>query len=348
MKHNPVACFLLLLALSLNGCDRSIAPSPSPTSTSWYAVYFTDPEEPSAETFRGGVDQYLVEAINQAQRSVDVAIYDLNLWSLRDALIAAHQRGLQVRLVTESDNFDEAEIQELIEAGVPVLGDRREGLMHNKFVVIDGQEVCSGSLNFTTSDAYLNNNNLICITSPNLAQDYTVEFEEMFLDDHFGPDTRPNTPYPELEIDGTRLGIYFSPDDGTASHLIELINGAQRNIYFLVYSFTSDEIAQALAERHQAGVEIAGVLEQAQVASNAGTEFDNLRLAGIDVRLDGNPRNMHHKVIIIDERILVTGSYNFSASAEQRNDENTLVVYNPQLARLYLAEFERIFAQTQE
>jgi phosphatidylserine/phosphatidylglycerophosphate/cardiolipin synthase-like enzyme len=348
MNRGLVACPLLLLAISLSGCDRPTTPSSPPASTSWYAIHFTDPEDPSADTFRGGVDQYLVEAIDQAQHSIDLAIYDLNLWSLRDALIAAHQRGVQVRLVIESDNLDEPEIQELIEAGVPVLGDRREGLMHNKFLILDGQAVCSGSLNFTTSDAYLNNNNLICITSPHLAQDYTVEFEEMFLDDRFGPETRPDTPYPELEIDGTRLGVYFSPDDGTADRLVELIAGAQESIYFLAYSFTSDEIAQALIERRLAGLEVAGVLEQAQVASNAGTEFDNLRLAGIDVRLDGNPHNMHHKVILIDKRILVTGSYNFSASAEQRNDENTLVIYDPQLTRLYLTEFERIFAQTQK
>ena len=80
-----------------------------------------------------------------------MAIHFLDLWSIRDALIDAHRRGVAVRLVTESDNMHVPEIQEVREAGIPVLGDRREGRMHNKFVVIDRQEVWTGSLNLFIS-----------------------------------------------------------------------------------------------------------------------------------------------------------------------------------------------------
>ena len=62
---------------------------------------------------------------------------DLNLWSIRDALISAHRRGVDVRMVTDSDNMDEQEVQEIKAAGIEVLGDRHESLMHDKFVVID-------------------------------------------------------------------------------------------------------------------------------------------------------------------------------------------------------------------
>jgi phosphatidylserine/phosphatidylglycerophosphate/cardiolipin synthase-like enzyme len=79
------------------------------------------------------------------------------------------------------------------------------------------------------------------------------------------------------------------------------------------------------------------------VYSNFGTEFERLRTAGIDVRLDGNPDKMHHKVLLIDREIVITGSYNFSASAENNNDENTLVIHSTPLARRFLAEFQRIF-----
>jgi phosphatidylserine/phosphatidylglycerophosphate/cardiolipin synthase-like enzyme len=61
------------------------------------------------------------------------------------------------------------------------------------------------------------------------------------------------------------------------------------------------------------------------------------------VRLDGNPKSMHHKVIIIDGQIVVTGSYNFSKSAKTRNDENTLILHNSEIAKLYLDEFERVW-----
>jgi phosphatidylserine/phosphatidylglycerophosphate/cardiolipin synthase-like enzyme len=88
-------------------------------------------------------------------------------------------------------------------------------------------------------------------------------------------------------------------------------------------------------------------MDAGQVNSNQGTEYDPFRQAGLDVRLDGNPGLMHHKVIILDRSIVIAGSYNFSASAEERNDENVVIIYNPDVAAQYLAEFQRVYTQAQ-
>lgn len=355
MKRSPFCRLLLLfvLAISISGCLiddvllKTTEPpvSPQVDSLDWITVYFTDPDWPGAQGFRGGPDDALAAAIRRAQLSVDMAAYNLNLWSLRDALLAAHKKGVTVRLVVESDNLDDSEIQDLIEAGIKVLGDRREGLMHNKFVIIDRLEVWTGSMNFTTTDAYLNDNNLLRIRSSRLAEDYAVEFEEMFVEDLFGPDSRTATPYPRLLIEGTPVEVYFSPDDGTLERLLDLVDAAQESIYFLAYSFTSDELAAAMLDRAADRVTVVGVFERSQYESNIGTEFDNFRLAGVAVYLDGNPRNMHHKIIIIDEKIVVTGSYNFSANAENLNDENTLIFNSPEIATLYMQEFQRVLGK---
>ncbi len=309
----------------------------------WYSLYFTRPE-PAARSFRDGPDAHLAAAIEQAVLSVDLAAMEFNLFSLRDALTSAHRRGVAVRVVTDSDYLDEAEIQDLIDAGIPVLGDRRESLMHNKFVVIDRQEVWTGSMNMTVNGAYRNNNNLVRIRSSRLAQNYAVEFEEMAGEDLFGSGSPANTPHPRLEEGGIALENYFSPDDGVQARLLELINQAQTSIHFLAFSFTSDELAAAIIARSQDGVAVRGVMEATQVRSNVGTEFENFQAAGLDVRLDGNPNNMHHKVIIIDNHTVITGSYNFSYNAENRNDENVLVIHSPEIAAGFLDEFERIFA----
>ena len=341
-----LACLLALSSGCLEPPGESTAQPGSETPTAgppWIEIFFTNPKSPSADSYRGGPDKNLAEAIDQSRLSVDIAAFDLNLWSVRDALIRAKKRGVTVRMVTESDNLDEQEIQDIKEAGIPVLGDRREGLMHNKFVVIDRAEVWTGSMNYTTTDGYLNNNNLVRIRSAKMAENYTTEFKEMFEDDLFGPDTRADTPYPKLEIEGSLVETYFSPDDHTASHLIELVNQAKQSVYFLAYSFTSDELADAMLSREQAGVTVAGVFEESQIYSNIGSEYDRLLQAGIDVRKDGNPHNMHDKVIIIDEAIVVTGSYNFSASAEQRNDENTIILHDTSSAAQFLAQFMQIF-----
>jgi len=313
--------------------------------TDWYSVYFTDPDDPKSQSLRGGPDRDLADAIGAARASVDIAVQQLDLWSVRDALIDAHRRGVSVRMVTESDYLDTEEIQQLVDSGIPVLGDRREGLMHDKFVVIDRYEVWTGSMNYTVSEGYRNNNNLIRIRSTKIAEDYSAEFTEMFDLDQFGPGSPSNTPYPAFTVNGTSLEVYFSPDDGVADRLERLIGDARESIYFMAFSFTSDELAQAILDRASAGVTVAGVMEASQYQSNFGTDYDKFRRAGLDVRLDGNRRNMHHKVIIIDQHTVITGSYNFTFSAENQNDENLIVIYSPEIAALFLKEFQKVFLQ---
>jgi phosphatidylserine/phosphatidylglycerophosphate/cardiolipin synthase-like enzyme len=345
--------FYLILAWMSSACLSLEWPGAAPSietqqpTREHYSIYFTNPEDPRAGSYRGGPDEALAQAINKARLSVDVAAHQLNLWSIRDALLSAARRGVTVRMVVESDYLDEPEIQRLKEAGIPVLGDRRESLMHNKFVVLDRAEVWTGSMNFTTSDAYRNDNNLIRIRSARLAENYSAEFKEMFELDLFGNNILAETPHPSLSLDGIRMEVYFSPDDGTAGEITRLIQAAQESIYFLAFSFTSDDIAQAITVKAKEGVRVAGVLEESQVLSNIGSEYELFRESGMDVRLDGNPRNMHHKVILIDERTVITGSYNFSANAEKRNDENSLVIHDPDIARIFMTEFERVYRDAQ-
>jgi phosphatidylserine/phosphatidylglycerophosphate/cardiolipin synthase-like enzyme len=203
-------------------------------------------------------------------------------------------------------------------------------------------------LNYTTGGVYKDNNNLIRIRSTQVAQDYSHEFEKMFTDGQFGPDKSASTPFPKLIIDGTLVDIYFSPEDRVARWILELVNGAQESIDFLAFSFTSNDIGDALIGRAKAGVKVRGVMDHGQVKTNQGTEYDPFQQAGLDVRLDGNSIGlMHHKVIIIDKKIVITGSYNFTNSAELSNDENMIVISNPQIAASYLDEFQKIFNQAQ-
>jgi phosphatidylserine/phosphatidylglycerophosphate/cardiolipin synthase-like enzyme len=308
----------------------------------WFELYFTDPTSPLSPQGTGGVDGPLVDAIDEARLSIDVAAYSISLNSVRFALINAHKRGVQVRVVMESTNMDRSDPQALIEAGIPVVGDNMDGLMHNKFMVIDKSEVWLGSMNFTDSGAYDDNNNMMRIHSTKIAEDYSVEFKEMFEDDMFGPDVVRQTPNPTVTIDGTKIDIYFSPDDGVINALVNLLNSAEESIYFLTFSFTSNELGEIIRAKDEAGLIIKGVMDEEQISSNQGTEFDPFRQAGIDVRIDGNAGQMHHKVFIVDEKIVVLGSYNFSQNAEVRNDENLIIVYNPVIAEQFMMEFDRV------
>jgi phosphatidylserine/phosphatidylglycerophosphate/cardiolipin synthase-like enzyme len=147
-----------------------------------------------------------------------------------------------------------------------------------------------------------------------------------------------------VNVDGIPLEIYFSPDDGVTAQIVSEIAQASQSIVFMAYSFTSDPIAEAMHQRAAAGVQVRGVFDESQNASNRGGEYDALKQAGYDVKLDGISGLQHSKVMIIDGKTVITGSFNFSASAENNNDENIIIIHDAGLAGQYLQAFEPVYA----
>ena len=321
-------------------------PTVSPTpSLAGVQVWFTDPLS-GRQT--GGPEQALLQAVAAARETIDMAIYNFTFDGLGDALIQASQRGVRVRLVMESEAMDKALPRRLQAAGIPVVGDQREGLMHNKFTVIDGQDVWTGSLNYTTASAYQDFNNLVRIHSTQAAQDYQAEFDQMFVNHRFGPDKQPVAPYPQINAGGVPVAIYFSPADGPAAHVLAELEQARQSIDFLAYSFTSDAISRAISERAKAGVAVRGVFDASQATTNTGGEYPRLKRAGLDVRRSAITGLMHDKVMIIDGQVVITGSYNFTASAENTNDENLVILRDAAIAGQYLRHFEEVYAHSKK
>ncbi|HFC91484.1 MAG TPA: DUF1669 domain-containing protein [Leucothrix mucor] len=302
-------------------------------------VYFSQPDSASANTLKGGPETRLIAAIDQARISVDVAIYELSLKNVTQSLIKAHQRDVRVRVLTDSDNFSWSQIQELSRAGIAVKGDQRSALMHNKFTVIDKKQVWTGSMNYTTNAAYHHDENLLQLDSIAAATNYSEEFEQLWGGIH----RQINASASVFTVKNSTVQIYFSPDDHfRAQHLIPLLRSAQKSVHFMAFSFTSTDITTALSNLKQQGVEIKGVVDAGQAGSSYA-QYKDLKNENIDVLLDGNSKKLHHKVMIIDNRYVVTGSYNFSQSAETRNDENSVIVDNSNLATRYEQEFKRVY-----
>ncbi len=339
--------FLLWGLQELTGGEKPLYEPPPVDDNGTITAYFTFPRYPDNSTpHEGSIDATLAAAIDQATTSVDVAAFELNLPSVTRALVKASERGVRVRLVTDSDYADDLGPETLLEHSIPVVFDERDAFMHDKFVVIDGRQVWTGSWNLTDNGTYRNNNNVVVLNAEAVARDYETEFEEMFTQHAFGPESPANTPYPVVRIGGTEVEIYFSPEDRVKEHLLPVIQQAQSSIYFLAFTFTDDDLASAIVDRYRHGVEVAGVIESRNI-DNAGSDYEAMKAAGINILPDGNPYIMHDKVIIIDEAIVVTGSYNFSHSASRSNDENLLIIHSPDLAAKYLEEFEKIQRQAE-
>lgn len=138
--------------------------------------------------------------------------------------------------------------------------------------------------------------------------------------------------------------VCFSRVEVCSSIIAKLIDSAERYVYVAIYSFTLDALGDALIRARDRGVDVKVVIEREQ-ADVKGSEYEKLLKAGINVRLDGNQYLMHHKFMVVDGGVVVTGSYNWSYGAEKSNDENLIVISNPDIARLYEEEFQRVWSQ---
>jgi phosphatidylserine/phosphatidylglycerophosphate/cardiolipin synthase-like enzyme len=336
----------------------AVAPGPGLDATDdhiisgpWYELTLTTPRFPTGNVTGGGLDDRLVALVNRSQRTLDVAIYEFNLRNVAEAIARAADRGVRVRMVTDSDTLADRDVATqgaldiVRRAGISIVADGRRGLMHHKFMVVDGEWVETGSANYTDREAYRNNNNAIVIQSRALAENYIAEFEKMFAGQFGGAKPR-STPHPIVSLVGSRIESYFSPEDRAATHVVRWMSAARQRIHFLAFSFTLDALGDAALQRARSGVEVGGVFEESGVA-NEFSEFGRLKEAGLDVLLDGNPWNLHHKVMVIDDRVSIFGSFNFSASADRENDENLLVVEDVGLATAFEQEYQRVRALAQ-
>jgi phosphatidylserine/phosphatidylglycerophosphate/cardiolipin synthase-like enzyme len=310
----------------------------------FWTVYFNDPTGESDESFYvGGIEGPMAEAIDGVQATLDIAAFEFNNEVLTEAVLNAHERGVQIRIVTDDEHGLEDEDESIpvfIEAGIPVVDDDRSGLMHNKFMIMDNTVVWTGSMNYTRNGSYRNNNHLVALRSQQAVRAYQEEFNEMFERREFG--TTSTQGFAEYTQDGTPVEIYFASEDDVVGAITEQIAAAENTVRFLAFSFTQDDIGQAMFDADARGVEVTGVFEL-RGSETRFSEMGRMFCSGWDVRQDGNKYVLHHKVIIIDDDTVLTGSFNFSANATESNDENLLIIKDPDFAALFLQEFDERF-----
>ncbi len=330
------------------------------------------------ENAQGNVDfvPKLVEKINAAQVSIDAAIYSFDIAGPADALIAAKNRGVAIRFVTDDRGGTyQTQVNRLIANGITVIDDAYgpnnsgSGLMHDKFWVFDhrldtdyaNDWVMTGSWNITDSGTYSDFQDIILIQDESLAEIYTAEIDEMWGSTGNTPD--PNlSRFSALKFDDTpkRVSIaghagqvYFGPSDNTMPVLSARIGEAEYSSHFCIYAFTRADVSNALYERflNVPGFEVRGVFDSAQ-GSSPDSEYADMHGTGTypwsppaDVWLDAESGTLHHKYMILDVNkhagrpTLITGSSNWSSAATNENDENILMLEDFRVANLYYQEF---------
>lgn len=367
---------ILVLIVLLNQCSQQATPSPTPTASptptvvvtavpagdvtpiavplgwgaqhGFWQVLFTAPSgSRDPATYAGGIDELLAREIASVTRTLDIVAYEFNSPALTQAVLDAKARGVRVRVVSDNeDGLGDAAttLTQLQRAGIPVVTDERHALMHNKFMILDSATVVTGSWNFTINDTYRNNNNALILRSQNAVANFQAEFNEMFVDGRFGPTSPRNTPNTAFTQDGIAIEMYLGPEDDPMNAVTAAVRAAQQRVRFMAFSFTYDPLEQALLEEAARGLDVQGIFE----TTGSGTQYSAmtpLLCAGVPVRRDGNPFVLHHKVFIVDDTTVITGSFNFSSNATDSNDENLIILRDPLLAAQYLAEYDRRWAE---
>ena len=329
------------MLLFFSGCgktvrlpDQSLPPATSLPEQSGLKINVFFSQTSGSYHNGGGIDDLLIESIDNAKQELLIAIYALTNDRIRDAIVRAFERGVRVQLYTDDGALFSDDIKYLSQKGIIVKSDEDpNALMHSKFTVIDNQIVWTGSCNYTYYAFYRNNENLIKITGTKIADVYREEFQEMWNN------TLLTNPYRSETIE-----VYFSPEDDFKTRLLELIANAKKEIRFLAFAFTDEEVARTLVRKHQEGLIVQGVFDEKQNGYQKSSQYTYLKQNGIDVRLDGNKFTLHDKVMIIDDTV-VTGSYNFTQKANEINNENVVVVHNEAFKRRFMEEFSKIYAE---
>lgn len=254
-------------------------------------VYFNHPVNPPA--LQSNLEHRIIDVIDSAQSQLWMAIYDLDLPGIAYAMRDAKARGVDVRFITDEDNVGHVNAEALgilDAANIPWIDDTANGsagskIQHNKFIIVDGHTLLTGSTNFTQSgihgdlnmDGVItnegNDNHIVVIKSQQLANLYAWQFSVMWgdgpggaLDSLFGlgkPDHSVETVY--TDNDNIRLDVQFTPQSPTVmagsslETMINYVTTAQQRIYLAQFVISAQDIADAMEKRFNAGVEVKGL-----------------------------------------------------------------------------------------
>jgi phosphatidylserine/phosphatidylglycerophosphate/cardiolipin synthase-like enzyme len=268
-----------------------------------------------------------------ATKQIRLAFFNIRLDAVRDLLAQKVKQNVDVHVVLDKKTQDleyNTMDEELVKAGVPVTlvenTSATEATMHDKFTVVDGSLVMTGSANYSQTALHVSDEDLITFEDPALAARYLDEFDELVAG---GAD--PSPPYT-----GQSLQAWMGPEDDLGDRVVAALDAAKSTALVAMFEINTKAIIDALLAAKGRGVVVVVVLDKKQAAEPTATGDETLAAAGIPVVLALNTGNevaeMHSKLLIVDHQVLLMGSYNWTNLGTYYNDENLVIVNNAHLA----------------
>ncbi len=346
-------------------------------------VYFNDPGSRLDNIWTPDVISLMVDMVDNAQVSIDFAVMGFSHDRVVSAFERAHDRGVSVRMVGDAGHLYASGYRRMYDRHIPIVNGNLTHIMHDKFMIVDDRFIFAGTANWTPTDLEHNSNNFVVLDSPHVAADFQAEFDQMFAG-AFGHQKVEVDNGRSYAMGDTDVEVWFSPNEDAMGRILELVDAAEESVRFTIFAFTKDQVGSALIRRQEAfreldaaeGIDwattplanrrgVAGLIDQSQLHSN-GQYHEVFRLmgAGVDMRMDaidssrqpgdyqaGGGR-LHSKTMVIDAHgenpVVITGSFNWSASATLSNDEYLLVFHGKRVAQAFDAYFESLWENGRE
>lgn len=279
---------------------------------------------------------HMLNALLNASRSARCAFYDLDTelihTSSENTSVLVYEKNFP-KNVSDSGGGQHAHTGEYGNIEPVTNGD---GLMHHKFCIFNNDTVLTGTWNPTTRGTYANDNSIVLIRSEVIAGLYRDEYRR--IEGSSSEAGHPRLPY-QVNLSGTPVTVCFSPRQKCEQTMIEELETAKHRVRILAFMFTSDAVGETLMGMTDER-EVEGVFEA--ISLNEYSEYEKIARAGGDVIKDSNPAFMHEKMMIVDNRSVMIGSYNPTKNARENNDENLLIIRDDGVAAGAGDEYARV------
>ena len=315
---------------------------------------FSDGSHPLA-TGSSVIEADIIDRIDHVVSTLDIAMYNTTRNSIVQAVSRAAQRGVQVRYIADDETSNSALDGVL---PFPVLFRGGDGIMHNKIVIADADDVDSawvwaGSTNFSSNQLSSDPNHAYVIHDSGMAKNYEKEFNEMWGQQpdqdtgRFG-DFKTNNTSHVFQVGDVMIESYFSPSDETNCHILEALQSTDHHIEIALLLLTSEDLIDEIISLYQGGIQVRVILEDEASSSEA---VALLKQAGVPLVTHDFSPIFHHKYAVIDEGFLqsdpqvISGSHNWTWSADNINDENLLIFHDQSIANIFRQEYEARWAE---
>ena len=302
---------------------------------------------PKALSGKDDLEQTIVDFINGAEKRLEIAVQELENEAIARAIIAARQRRVLVKLVIEqsylrtdrarSDPFDAGGLHEpnrrihdaVLRTNIDVKVDYNSKIFHQKFIVRDRSSVLTGSTNFTPTGVGSNLNHVVIVHDEETAKIYAREFREI-QQGRFGKESQGHDPHPPKRIvSNVPIKVLFAPDHNPEMEIMKQMMKARERIDFAIFTFSkSSGIDDTMLRLLDTDITIRGAFDHKQGVQDWSPVRD-LASNGADlhgVRKGNGVGKLHHKLMVLDEQVVIAGSFNYTGPANNLNDENIIIL----------------------